>query len=59
VAALGGWGVKTIQNGSRCNGNQGAKMLNSLQTTQIFAVMFLWIFLQSFMKFDERNPIFF
>jgi hypothetical protein len=38
VADFGG--VETIQNGDRCHGNQGAKMLNSLQTSQIFAVMF-------------------
>jgi hypothetical protein len=32
-------------------------MLNSLQTSQSFAVMFpVTSFLQSFMKFDERNP---
>jgi hypothetical protein len=33
-------GVEQIQNGSHCHGNQGAKMLISLQTSQIFAVMF-------------------
>jgi hypothetical protein len=33
-------GVEHIQNGGRCHGNQGAKMLNSLQTSQSFAVMF-------------------
>jgi hypothetical protein len=37
VAAFGV--VEKIQNGS--HGNQGAKMLNSLQTSQSFAVMFL------------------
>jgi hypothetical protein len=57
-------GSEKIQNGSRCHGNQGAKMLNSLQTSQIFAVIFpvtstSRIFLQSLMKFDESNPNFF
>jgi hypothetical protein len=33
-------GVVQIQNGGRCHGNQGAKMLNSLLTSQSFAVMF-------------------
>ena len=33
------WGLNKIQNGGRCNGNQGAKMLNSFQTSQFFAVM--------------------
>ena len=34
------FGVETIQNGGRCHGNQGAFVFNSLQTSQIFAVMF-------------------
>jgi hypothetical protein len=29
-------GLKKIQNGGRCHGNQGAKMLNSLQTADPF-----------------------
>jgi hypothetical protein len=32
--------VKQIQNGGRSHGNQDAKKLSSLQTSQIFAVMF-------------------
>jgi hypothetical protein len=34
------FGVEKIQNGGRCHGNQGEKMLNSLPTSQSFAVMF-------------------
>ena len=30
------WGVEKIQNGGRCHGNQGAKMLNSLQAADPF-----------------------
>jgi hypothetical protein len=33
-------GVKKNKNGGRYHGNQDAKMLNSLQTSQSFAVMF-------------------
>ena len=32
--------IEKNQNGGRCHGNQGAKMLNSLQTSQSCAVMF-------------------
>jgi hypothetical protein len=38
---MAAFGIEQIQNGGRCHGNQGAK--NE------------WIFLQSFMKFDEKN----
>jgi hypothetical protein len=30
------WGVEKIQNGGHCHGNQGAKMLNSLQAADPF-----------------------
>jgi hypothetical protein len=33
---VAGFGVEQIQNGGRCHGNQGAKMLNSLRTADLF-----------------------
>jgi hypothetical protein len=45
-------GVEKIQNGSRCHRNQGEKMLNSLPTSQSFAI------LRCFMKFDEKSFFF-
>jgi hypothetical protein len=56
VAAFGG--LKKIQNGSRCHGNQDAKNVKFTSNFTNFCRL-RWIFLQSFMKLDERNPNFF
>jgi hypothetical protein len=63
------WGLKKFKMAAVAMVTKVQKMLNSLQTADPFPFWIFstlnscytlrWIFLQSFMKFDERNPIFF
>jgi hypothetical protein len=53
-------GLKKIQNGGRCHGNQGVFFFSGRHfdffSTHKRCHTLQWIFLQSFVKFDEWNP---